>query len=225
MLANAFETISKNSEEYEMIQEYKSKVNLLNKLEQELNKVNQEIRDIRFGTKEYDGERVNLLEGKAKRLAKDITKYDKRLLNMEASAPLRRVIQEERKKEALEEERRLCFVAMTRARWRLYLTESEGFGVKGFSKVPSRFLTDLPPDTYRQLGDIPAELRAEQAVQAKQFDKTAPTVYRVGDQIRHKAFGEGIVESVDEKMRTYYIRFVNGVRPISFDYNGIAHIF
>ena len=132
---------------------------------------------------------------------------------------------EERKKEALEEERRLCFVAMTRAKQRLYLTESEGFGVKGFSKVPSRFLTDLSPDTYRQLGDIPAELRAEQAVQAKQFDKTAPTVYRVGDQIRHKAFGEGIVESVDEKMRTYYIRFVNGVRPISFDYNGIAHIF
>ena len=45
---------------------------------------------------------------------------------------------EERKTEALEEERRLCFVGITRARKNLYLTESEGFGVKGYSKVPDR---------------------------------------------------------------------------------------
>ena len=98
MLANAFETISKNSEEYEMIQDYKSNVKLLNKLERDLDEVKQEIRDIRFGTGKYDAERLKLLEGKADRLAKDITKYDKRLLNMEASAPLRKVIQQERKK-------------------------------------------------------------------------------------------------------------------------------
>ena len=46
---------------------------------------------------------------------------------------------EERQNDALEEERRLCFVAITRARKKLYLTESEGFGVKGFSKTPKIF--------------------------------------------------------------------------------------
>ena len=32
-------------------------------------------------------------------------------------------------------------------------------------------------------------------------------------------------ERVDEQTRTYYIRFVNGIRPISFDYQGLSHVF
>lgn len=100
MLANAFETISRSSAEYEMIQDYKSAVNTLNKMERELDEVNREIRDIRFGTGKWDAEKLKLLESKAKRLANDITKYDKQLLNMEASGPLRKVIEQERKKEA-----------------------------------------------------------------------------------------------------------------------------
>lgn len=136
---------------------------------------------------------------------------------------------EERRHEALEEERRLCFVAMTRARHRLYLTESEGFGVKGFSKVPSRFIEDFVRDTDPAfldcVGTVPHDLREEQALQAKHFDREDGEIFHVGDQLRHKGFGEGIVERVDEKTRTYFIRFVNGVRPISFDYPGIAHIF
>ena len=132
---------------------------------------------------------------------------------------------EERKQEALEEERRLCFVAMTRAKNRLWLTESEGFGVKGFSKVPSRFLSDVDPELLDVVGEIPEELLKEQQTQARVFDKTEATVYTAGDQVRHKAFGEGIVERVEEKTRTYYIRFVNGIRPISFDYTGLSHVY
>ena len=100
MLANAFETISKSSAEYEMIQDYKSNVDRLNKLERELDEVNQEIRKVRFVKGEYNKEKLKVLEGKASQLAGRITKYDKMLLNMEASAPLRKVIQQERKKEA-----------------------------------------------------------------------------------------------------------------------------
>lgn len=132
---------------------------------------------------------------------------------------------EERKKDALEEERRLCFVAMTRAKKKLYLTESEGFGVKGFSKVPSRFLFDIDETLLDKIGTLPNEIKAEQVTLARHFDKTDSQVYQVGDQIRHKAFGEGIVEEVDERTKTYYIRFVNGVKPISFQYNGLSHIF
>lgn len=132
---------------------------------------------------------------------------------------------EERKSEALEEERRLCFVAVTRARKRLYLTESEGFGVKGYSKAPSRFVFDIDEKLLEILGNIPEELRRECACQMKKFDKKAPVVYKVGDQMRHKVFGEGIIESVDEKNKTYHIRFVNGIKPISFGYAGLSHIF
>ena len=132
---------------------------------------------------------------------------------------------EERKKDALEEERRLCFVGITRAKKNLYLTESEGFGVKGYSKVPSRFLFDIDQSLLQIVGEFPQDMRAQTAVQSKEFDGGSNRVYQKGDQLRHKVFGEGIVEDVDEKTRTYFIRFTNGIKPISFDYNGLSHIF
>ncbi len=132
---------------------------------------------------------------------------------------------EERKKDALEEERRLCFVAVTRAKKRLYLTESEGFGVKGFSKVPSRFVFDIDGKLLSRIGEIPAEILEEHKHQSRTFDKVDLQIYKVGDQLRHKVFGEGVVEEVDEQTKTYRIRFVGGVKPISFTYNGLSHIF
>lgn len=40
-------------------------------------------------------------------------------------------------------------------------------------------------------------------------------VYKVGGQVRYKVFGEGIIESVDEANKTYHIRLVNEIKPIS----------
>ena len=138
---------------------------------------------------------------------------------------------EERKTEALEEERRLAFVAFTRARKRLYLSESEGFGVKGFSKVPSRFIFNVDRDLLDCVGEIPEDILAKYSVQVEALDDVSSIggiksdIYKVGMQIRHKVFGEGIVEEVDEKQKTYYIRFVQGIKPIKFDYNGLSHIY
>lgn len=132
---------------------------------------------------------------------------------------------EERRNDALEEERRLCFVAVTRAKRNLYLTESEGFGVKGFSKVPSRFLFDIDENLLERIGDIPENIIEEHKILARMFDKTETEIYNVGDQIRHKIFGEGIIEKVDEQTKTYDIRFVNGNKPISFSYKGLSRIF
>mgnify|MGYP000983719664 CR=1 FL=1 len=132
---------------------------------------------------------------------------------------------EERKNDALEEERRLCFVGITRAKKNLYLTESEGFGVKGYSKVPSRFIFDIDKNLLKMIGHLPDEIKIEATLQVEKFNKKTDVVYKVSDQIRHKVFGEGVIESVDEKTKTYYIRFVNGVKPINFNYNGLSHIF
>lgn len=131
---------------------------------------------------------------------------------------------EERKTEALEEERRLCFVGITRARKNLYLTESEGFGVKGYSKVPSRFLFDIDQSLLHIVGEIPQDVRVQFAAQVAE-SKDGKRIYKKGDQLRHKVFGEGIVEDIDEKTQTYYIRFTNGIKPISFGYSGLSHIF
>ena len=101
LLANAFEGIAQNSVEYKMLQDYRDHIKQLNKLEDKLSDLNAEIRKIRFGTEgARDTERLRQLEDEAKKVAKEINRYDKRLLNMEASEPLRKVIDREKAKAA-----------------------------------------------------------------------------------------------------------------------------
>lgn len=98
LLANAFENLAQNSEEYKMLQEYKDMASTLTRLDQELQDINQQIRDIRFSKGQRDNDKLARLEAKANRVLKDITRYDKQLVNMEKAAPLRRVIEMEKKK-------------------------------------------------------------------------------------------------------------------------------
>lgn len=101
LLANAFEGITKSSIEYKLIQRYKGHIAELNKLEAKLSELNAEIRKIRFGTTgTRDTARLAQLEAEAKNAAKAINRQDKKLLSLEASEPLRKVIERERKKEA-----------------------------------------------------------------------------------------------------------------------------
>ena len=100
LLANAFEGITQNSEEYKLIQEYRDHIKKLNELDEKLSDLNSEIREIRFTEGRRDADRLAQLEEEAKEIAKEINKHDKRLLSLEASEPLRKVIDRERKKEA-----------------------------------------------------------------------------------------------------------------------------
>lgn len=101
LLANAFEGITKSSIEYKLIQEYKDRIKQLNEQEERLSELNAEIRKIRFGTTgTRDTARLTELESEAKEVAKEINRHDKKLLSLEASEPLRNVIERERKKEA-----------------------------------------------------------------------------------------------------------------------------
>ena len=97
LLANAFETLSRSSIEYEMIQDYKKQIKLQNMLDEELSKLNEQIHEMRFTKGKYDAEKIRKLEAKAERIAKDINKIDMTLVNMETAEPLRKLIQRERK--------------------------------------------------------------------------------------------------------------------------------
>jgi len=129
---------------------------------------------------------------------------------------------EERREDALEEERRLMYVAMTRARKRLIMTESEGFGFRGYSRTPSRFLFEIGDEHIKRVGEIPDEILSEHALQTVIRRPSAYDPFSVGDRVKHKVFGEGVIESADEKLKTYEIRFLNGVKPIRFDYQGLS---
>jgi DNA helicase-2/ATP-dependent DNA helicase PcrA len=132
---------------------------------------------------------------------------------------------EERREAALEEERRLAYVAMTRAKQRLYLTESEGFGFRGYAKTPSRFLFDIAEGNILRLGVIGKDIMEEHALQTVIRKPSAHNVLAVGERVKHKAFGEGVIEEADENTKTYIIRFLNGTKPIRFDYQGLSRVF
>lgn len=128
---------------------------------------------------------------------------------------------EERKDAGLEEERRLCFVALTRAMKRLYLTESEGNAAEGSrassKKRPSRFIYEIGEENYTRIGTIPKELERKRG-----NDKiVSASGYNVGDEVEHPIFGHGKIESADEKRGVYNIRFdkTGALKPIGTDYD------
>jgi DNA helicase-2/ATP-dependent DNA helicase PcrA len=106
----------------------------------------------------------------------------------------------------LEEERRLCYVGMTRAMERLTLSwaaERLRFGSRTFG-VPSRFLREIPAEVVEQVGarGAPAPARARSAPGARSYDysyaQEAPAegVVAPGLRVRHPHFGPGVVLAV-----------------------------
>lgn len=101
----------------------------------------------------------------------------------------------------LEEERRLCYVGMTRAMQKLYLTHAESrrlYGKESYNR-PSRFLKELPSDCLEEI-----RLRTQVSwsntaqsqsrfSQEKLQDSFASTGFKLGQRVLHPTFGEGIV--------------------------------
>jgi superfamily I DNA/RNA helicase len=111
----------------------------------------------------------------------------------------------------LEEERRLAYVGITRAERALYLTYARRRAVYGNASygLPSRFLNELPPEHVEREGSqtswtaaasfgAAAGVRARPGSWAAARAEAAPAVdFRVGDDVRHAAFGEGVVTGVE----------------------------
>jgi DNA helicase II / ATP-dependent DNA helicase PcrA len=98
----------------------------------------------------------------------------------------------------MEEERRLCYVGMTRARERLFMLHTTSRLLYGsvMHNPPSRFLMDIPPELQNS-----STARAGASVPSMPVVDDRPAIEPVelhaGDQIRHAKFGEGIVATVD----------------------------
>jgi DNA helicase-2/ATP-dependent DNA helicase PcrA len=111
--------------------------------------------------------------------------------------------------EEMEEERRLFYVGITRAKDRLYLIRSVQRGGRGYAEetFPSRFLDDIPPGlligkarTGRSLRGRPPETLWNASRSSQSFAQTpgrsAPVIqakYHAGTKVQHKLWGEGIV--------------------------------
>ncbi len=103
--------------------------------------------------------------------------------------------------EQREEERRLCYVGVTRAKKRVYLVRAFRRSLMGSSTVnrPSRFLEDIPPHLVTGGGQWQGEESKISEVVYSWNKKAASNVVRTelkaGDHVRHDKFGEGVVVS------------------------------
>jgi DNA helicase-2/ATP-dependent DNA helicase PcrA len=93
----------------------------------------------------------------------------------------------------LEEERRLCYVGLTRAQRQIYLTYAEQrrlYGTDNFG-TPSRFLREIPEELIEEVR--PALAVSRPVYRRGAVDQVELGGIRLGQRVRHGKFGEGIV--------------------------------
>jgi DNA helicase-2/ATP-dependent DNA helicase PcrA len=113
----------------------------------------------------------------------------------------------------LEEERRLCYVGITRAERDLYITYARTrnvFGSRSFG-APSRFVSEIPAELTDREVQAPqrfASIRASATswnsppsdkpdLEREREPRPVPVAYRLGEDVVHAAFGEGVVTGVE----------------------------
>lgn len=114
--------------------------------------------------------------------------------------------------EALEEERRLCYVAITRAKQGLYLINARKRTIYGMDSynAPSRFIEEINEDLLDS--DV---IKEENKV--KIFDKSEINdniEYKVGEKVLHDTFGEGVIVSVDKSILTIAFPHPYGIKKL-----------
>lgn len=112
--------------------------------------------------------------------------------------------------EQIEEERRLCYVAVTRAKKKLYLTNARKrmiFGDISYNP-PSRFINEINEEY----------LEKEETNTPKTFDKkqviNKNEEYQIGEKICHDKYGEGIIISMDSKILTVAFPHPHGIQKL-----------
>ena len=126
----------------------------------------------------------------------------------------------------LEEERRIAYVALTRAKDLLFMTDAEGENYDKSYRLPSRFLFNIPRDVCNLEGKIDEYVLQQLAVKVKEDNnKMKRSSYSIlnniedtetikeGTRVRHTVFGEGTV-----------IKIVDGAYAIMFDTVGVRGI-
>ena len=123
----------------------------------------------------------------------------------------------------MEEERRLAFVALTRAEKRLFLSEAEGRGLDGSPRYPSRFLLDIGQSLLEYSEQPRDSLIAEAREYISASERFLPEqdrneTFPIGQRVSHSIFGPGTVVEVDRVKGAHVVKFDSAAtsRAISF---------
>ena len=125
----------------------------------------------------------------------------------------------ERREDGEEEERRLMYVAVTRAEKMLWLCESEGYlNDSGALKYPSRFFSEVPDWMLKLEGVMDPSLmegtKQMVALLRDELGEHSEKPLANGTRVSHKIFGEGIIEGYDASSKSYKVRFGSQTRNL-----------
>lgn len=123
----------------------------------------------------------------------------------------------------LEEERRLCYVGITRAKEKLYLSNARKrmlYGKENLT-IPSRFLKEIPEDLI--------ELTSSSIKEDKKIDKTkmfydTDQEYKVGQVVIHDIYGKGVVVNVEDKFLSIAFNKKYGIKKLMKNHSSIKKV-
>lgn len=127
--------------------------------------------------------------------------------------------------EELEEERRLMYVAITRAKEKLYLLNAGRRMLYGNMQMnpPSRFISEIS-DNLLDKEETKNEMHSLKTKLLYSDDNTSGEEFKNGDIVTHLTFGKGVVVSVDDKFITIAFHRRFGVKKFLKNYKGIRKV-
>lgn len=121
----------------------------------------------------------------------------------------------------LEEERRLCYVGITRAKKHLYLLNTRHrtlFG-KSSSNIPSRFIGEISSDL------IESNIVENKTIKTgEMYESGRNDDLNVGDRVRHERYGDGVVVKIDGSLATIAFGFKDGIKQLAKNHKSLKKI-
>ncbi|WP_281509084.1 ATP-dependent helicase [Faecalibaculum rodentium] len=137
---------------------------------------------------------------------------------------------EEAGRDGLEEERRLMYVALTRAKKALYLSWNSGYSFQlDRHKTPSRFIQEIPEDYVKQestpLDNYPVHKSPQGQSRKSRGRAPKPTTrLRKGDHVEHTVYGAGVVTDVQKDIVSVAFGHPNGVRKLNMHHPSLQKV-
>ena len=123
-------------------------------------------------------------------------------------------------REKLEEERRLAYVAFTRAKDRLFLSDAAGSNYDGSFRYPSRFLFNAEEENLDYAVPLDPALKEDAMDHIRKTEDMGPAPQRpnesVGKRVLHPVFGEGSVIGIPRDQEGFIVQFDGMVTPRTF---------
>ena len=128
--------------------------------------------------------------------------------------------------EAIEEERRLCYVAITRAKKKLWIINTKKRMLYGQTQVnaPSRFIDEIDDKYLEREKKTTSIFSKVTKINKERMYRTNDVDYNIGDNIRHEDYGEGVVTAIDKKIITVAFPLPTGIKKFIKNHRSITKI-